>query len=264
MPHLFTPYLREGHQERITRRLFTAKSFIEFMGGEIIQVKSPNVDERGTSIAFSIPLKTGTLAELQLQDSKKDLMGKKILIVDDSQTNLKILKGLLERNGMTCVVIDGSTTGGKDSIDALIEANVKKKEHEHPFDLVLMDLQMPGMDGLQASREIRKIRKLAHLPIVALTGNDPQEYRAQSLEAGMNAFMEKPCQPKTLFPLMARLIDEAREKAHAWKSNKLRKSYSSKDATLIHAFDELPLATTINNLRIRDDHNMERIHPGAN
>jgi CheY-like chemotaxis protein len=78
--------------------------------------------------------------------------------------------------------------------------------HREHFDCVLMDVQMPEMDGLEASRQIRSTAALAGLPIIAMTANAFKEDREQCLAAGMNDFVSKPMQPEQLYAVIARCL----------------------------------------------------------
>ena len=125
-----------------------------------------------------------------------------ILLVEDNLINQKVAQRLLEKAGHTVTI----ASNGKEAVDLL--------EHQ-TFDLVLMDVQMPEMDGLEATAVIRQQEEGTerHMPIVALTAHAMIGDREKCLEAGMDGYVTKPVQPPVLFQAMADAIGLARESA---------------------------------------------------
>jgi CheY-like chemotaxis protein len=127
----------------------------------------------------------------------RELTELKILVAEDNRINQRIAILTFKQLGVS---IDIASNG----MDAL-EKYCKKQ-----YDLILMDMQMPEMDGLEATSEIRTFEqesKMSHRAvIVALTGSEPTEKRDVCLEAGMNDYMEKPIQEKLLRSLMAKFF----------------------------------------------------------
>jgi len=122
----------------------------------------------------------------------------RILVVDDNAINQKIIRTVLERRGYPCVIVEHGGLAVAEFQDG-------------PFDLILMDCQMPVMDGLEATRQIRKIEAqrgpaAGRVPIVALTANAMEEERQRCLEAGMDEFMTKPFRHKDLIALVEKLL----------------------------------------------------------
>ena len=117
----------------------------------------------------------------------------KVLVVEDNRINQRLMAGLLEKSGHR-VVVAGN---GKDALDLLEEA---------VFDVVFMDVQMPEMDGLQATAEIRKREHStkAHVPVVALTAHVMKSDRDRCIEAGMDAFLTKPVR----YDELSRVLDD--------------------------------------------------------
>ncbi len=119
------------------------------------------------------------------------LQGVRILLVDDSDINLEVARRLLEKEGAqveTCV-------NGQEAVQALAAT---QRPGATPFDAVLMDVQMPVMDGYEATARIRQDLGLADLPIIALTAGALSEERRRAEAAGMNAFLTKPLDPSLL------------------------------------------------------------------
>jgi CheY-like chemotaxis protein len=114
--------------------------------------------------------------------------------VDDSQINLMVLERALLSLGV-------KVTLAKDGLQALQVL----RDAPGGFDLVLMDVQMPVMDGLTATREIRQDKALAALPVIALTAGVLPEEQQAALAAGVNAFLSKPLDFKQMQELLSRI-----------------------------------------------------------
>ncbi|RQO59772.1 histidine kinase [Paucibacter sp. KBW04] len=123
----------------------------------------------------------------------QSLMGARILLVEDNDLNQQIAKELLEEAGF---VVDLAEHG----LAALARVDSQR------YDLVLMDMQMPQMDGLVATRQIRAMRRHSGLPIVAMTANALPGDRERCLAAGMNDYLAKPIEPEALWTALARWI----------------------------------------------------------
>ena len=127
------------------------------------------------------------------------LAGVRVLVVDDSDINLEVAQRILEKQGAT-------VTTCSDGLTALEHVRV----HHHILDVVLMDVQMPTLDGNEATRRIRGELQLKTLPIVALTAGALVGERQRALEAGMNDFISKPFDPQALIRKVRRLVEGAR------------------------------------------------------
>jgi len=129
-------------------------------------------------------------------DDLKWLTDVTILLVDDSDINVEIASSILKREGAQIF----SCSNGREAIDWI-------HENEQPIDLILMDVQMPVMDGNSATREIRKIDRFADLPIIALTAGALVSERAKSIEAGMTDYLTKPFDPERMIRLIRHQLD---------------------------------------------------------
>ena len=174
--------------------LAISKRLVEMMGGAI------GVDsERGQGSTFWIELPLGKVAAPPDADAvalpapacnPAALAGARVLLVEDNPFNQQIAQELLEQVGVT-VTLAGN---GREALELLCR---------HGFDCVLMDMQMPVMDGLEATRRIRADTALADVRIVAMTANATQEDRAACLAAGMDDFLAKPFPPGELYAVLA-------------------------------------------------------------
>ncbi len=130
------------------------------------------------------------------RQSFEKLSGARILLAEDNEINQQVARELLETANIAVVVVE----------NGLQALNRVKQE---PFDGVLMDVQMPFMDGLTATREIRKLSHLDALPIIAMTANAMSGDRELCLEAGMQDHVAKPVSPTNLYATLARWIKPA-------------------------------------------------------
>jgi two-component system sensor histidine kinase/response regulator len=137
----------------------------------------------------SHPKSTGSVNAAPSDCDTPNYSDSRILVVDDNAINRTVVNGYLKESRVTIdVAIDG--------LDALKKINSSK------YDLVLMDIQMPNMDGLSATREIRKNLKHAKLPVIAMTANAMEGDTQISLDAGMNGHITKPIDPDQLYRVL--------------------------------------------------------------
>jgi CheY-like chemotaxis protein len=124
-----------------------------------------------------------------VRSREDDFEGRKILIADDDIRNVFALTAALEQKGAQIVI----ARNGKEALTRL--------EEDPRIDLVLMDIMMPEMDGLQATREIRKQKRFAKLPIIAITAKATKNDQMLCIEAGANDYLAKPIDVHQLFSL---------------------------------------------------------------
>ena len=132
--------------------------------------------------------------EDRMAESLRDIRGALILLVEDNEINQQVARELLEGIGLVVTIANN----GVEAVRA-----VKEKD----YDVVLMDVQMPTMDGYQATFEIRKDGRFEDLPIIAMTAHAMTGDRERCLEAGMNDYMSKPIDPEKLFSTLVKWIE---------------------------------------------------------
>jgi len=121
--------------------------------------------------------------------------GTRVLLVEDNEVNQQVARELLESEGANVTIANH----GVEAVKLLTQGT-----QPPPFDVVLMDLQMPEMDGLTATRLLRAETGLQHLPVIAMTAHAMAEEVQRCLEAGMNDHLAKPIDPGTFFTTLAR------------------------------------------------------------
>ena len=160
------------------------KNLLDMMNGTI------DIDSKvgvGTKITVKIPFKICDSSDIETIELKSDeivLDGMKILLVDDNDFNREIAVLILEEEG----VIVKEATDGKNAFEII------QNSQPGDFDLILMDIQMPIMNGFEATKQIRALenKELSQIPIIAMTANAFEEDRQASLKAGMNEHVSKP------------------------------------------------------------------------
>lgn len=201
MQHLYRPFEQENEGlEGTGLGLSIAKKLIELMGGTI---ECSSKKGEGTTFTLKFALEKCTKEELETykkettevsaETIKADtsLKGKRILVCEDHPLNTQIIVRVLEREGIEVVTAENGAVGVEKFASC----------EEGTFDAVLMDIRMPQMDGLEATRAIRKLDRAdaVTVPIIAMTANAFAEDVRASKEAGMNAHLSKPIEPEKVY-----------------------------------------------------------------
>jgi PAS domain S-box-containing protein len=186
--------------------LTICRHLVEMMGGEINVTSTPGKGSCfsfyalfgiSTTVSTRRGIKAGRNALIQRYLT---LNGLHLLVVEDHPINRQIAREILEAVGVTVETVDNGR-----------EAVAFMQDHGDSIDLILMDIQMPIMDGYEATREIRQRYSRNRLPIVAMTAHALNEERERCLSSGMNEHLPKPIVVEKLYELLARLTDRTPE-----------------------------------------------------
>ena len=207
LARLFRPFQQA---EEDTTRLYggtglgltITRHLARLMGGD---AGAESVSGKGSTFWFTAGLapdeapdsQPPTLDDTPMHILRQQHMLARVLLAEDHPINQEIVRNLLEAAGLTVTVV----ADGEAALEELGREN---------YDLVLMDVQMPRMDGIEATREIRRRPTIQHIPVIAVTANVFSEDRARCLDAGMNDFLAKPVRPDELYSSVLRWLETPR------------------------------------------------------
>ena len=185
--HIFEPFSQEREDARSTQQgiglgMAIVKGLIEKMGGTI-EVKSE--EGIGSTFILRIPFKLAPAPDIVKKTAAQmDISGLNLLLVEDNELNAEIAETLLSDEGANLTVAE----------DGLQAVRMFQEKPEGYFDAILMDIMMPVMDGLTATKTIRSLKHpdAETIPIIAMTANAFQEDAEKCIAAGMNAHLAKP------------------------------------------------------------------------
>ena len=177
------------------------KSIVDLMNGNIrVETKLGEGTEFIVNVTFKLAdeMREEIAAENKNAAQIVDFTNKKLLLVDDIEVNREIAKMLLESEGF---IVD-TAVDGKDAVEKVAAAKAGD------YDAILMDIQMPVMNGYEAAKKIRELpdKKLAQIPIVAMTANAFSEDVKNALDAGMNAHIAKPIDVPKMMETLAKIL----------------------------------------------------------
>ncbi|WP_052046268.1 response regulator [Candidatus Paracaedibacter symbiosus] len=178
--------------------LYITKQLCEKMNGTIQVISDVGL---GSTFRFTVSLELPGASSSSKHKDKDEaipanlaLPSLRILVAEDNRTNQRLMQRLLHKIG--CDVVD-IVANGKEALEAVLEK---------PYDVILMDGEMPVMDGLQSTRQIRTYSRLQHLTIIGVSAHAMSEHRQQFIDAGMNGYVPKPVKEKILVSEILRCI----------------------------------------------------------
>ena len=177
--------------------LAIGKRLVELMGGEIGVESAPG---KGSRFYFTVAVKRRPEEEKQEQILAADIRGLKLLIVDDNRESQIVIKRMVESLGFRADLAES----GEEALVRLAEG----KRDGAPFELVLMDWRMPGMDGLTAAERVKGDPQLAELPIVMMTAFGREAERERAAAIGVDAFLVKPIKQSLLLDTVMEIFGE--------------------------------------------------------
>ena len=203
--HLFEPFAQE--QKGGTSQfggtglgMPIAKSLVEKMGGTITFESEQG---KGTTFVIIIPFKIDRNSEARKEKAENcagSIKGLNILLVEDNELNMEIAEFIIQSEGAVVT----KAWNGREAVE------IYKKSRAGEFDLILMDIMMPIMDGYEATRTIRSMdrKDASTIPIIAMTANAFTEDKMKSKEAGMNEHISKPIDLKQLIKVITVVVSE--------------------------------------------------------
>lgn len=219
--------------------LAISKQLVEFMNGKIwveskigqgsnfiFEIELDKVDD-------SISLESSDNGNINLEEQIQNLDTANILLAEDNEINQEILVSLLEHSRISIDI----ASNGREAVNML-------KEKQNKYELILMDIQMPIMDGYEATKEIRKFDR--DIPIIALSANAMREDIEKTKDAGMNAHLGKPIEVEKLYRTLLQYIDTKVDHDEIRKIHQSIVAYKDVD---FNTLDDKELLKEISNLK---------------
>ena len=205
--HLFKPFTQEKSADARTQYKGTGlgmsivKGLVEKMNGTIRVESEP---DQGTTFVFRMPFQIDTSVSGQMSPEKKeenvDFSGMNILLVEDNEINMEIAQFYLEEAG---IEVDPAWDG-QEAVEKFAQSE------PYAYDMILMDIMMPVMGGLQATEKIRSMERAdaKTVSILAMTAQANAESSSECRKAGMNDYIEKPIEAEKLWEIISKNLTE--------------------------------------------------------
>ncbi len=215
LPHIYDPFTQEpassegtgdsgGRSKGTGLGLPIVKSLVDAMGGNIY-VKSKLGEGTEFTVDLYTPLAEPPEQERADTEPRDDLGGIKVMLVEDNEINIYVAQIILERVG--CVIT--IARNGREAVDAFLDSEPGY------FDAILMDVRMPVMSGIDATKAIRSSDRpdAKTVPVIAMTADAFEEEQKKTLEAGMDHHLSKPIDPDVLYSVLARYTGAGAEES---------------------------------------------------
>lgn len=218
LPHIFEEFTRErtSTESKVPGTglgMPIVKKLVDLMQGTI-EVESEL--GKGTKFTLTLSHRIADTTEIKRESEyadeyrNEDFAGKRILLAEDNELNAEIAMTVLEEEGFLVERAE----------DGILCVDMLQKAAPDYYDLILMDIQMPNMDGYKAARIIRKLpdRQKADIPIIAMTANAFEEDRKKAFRVGMNGHVAKPIQLETLMKTLGYMLSKKEEDKAIYES----------------------------------------------
>ena len=222
--------------------LAITKQLLELQGGNITVESKINT---GTTFRFSIPCKNPEVNAPQNQVRKETinkqtlLHGKKFLVAEDNEVNQKVIRHVLQKAGGHVEIANN----GLEAVELL--------EKDNNYDLIIMDLQMPEMDGYAATQHIRNVLNLS-IPIVAMTASALKGEKLKCLEIGMSDYLSKPFDFNFLYKRLGILLGQSENSKKLTMSNEPLSNQKLFDLSILEEMDDNEYISEIINIYLKN------------
>jgi len=204
LPYVFEPFMQEDNGARTIYKgtglgMAITKKLVDLLEGTIQVESQLNV---GTKFILELPIEIDFKAKPKKEEKKANIKldGMKVLLVEDNELNLEIAEVILEEQGLVVTAVEN----GQLAVEAF------EKNPAGTYDAILMDIMMPVMDGITATKTIRSLNRAdaKTIPILAMTANAYDEDIQRTKEAGMNVHLSKPINPDILLKALGQFYTE--------------------------------------------------------